>query len=201
MLDYHAETLLKLEYEYARETIEQATEDRRKVVEFYLLLTGGLGSAALAIAQLDANRAPSVSQLDSVIGPSAHMPGLVFAVLFWLIGLSGFFTLLHLIRLRQAAHESMRSMNRIKEFYVERYPALSDALAWRAHTLPPLNRIGSITFNHALLVIVLASVAFGVGVVFLEVRPQISLVLIALAVGALAFLWQAFIYVWLLREK
>ena len=54
MLDYHAETLLKLEYEYARETIEQATEDRRKVVEFYLLLTGGLGSAALAIAQLDA---------------------------------------------------------------------------------------------------------------------------------------------------
>jgi len=58
MLDYHAETLLKLEYEYARETIEQATEDRRKVVAVYLLLSGGLASAALAIAQLDANRAP-----------------------------------------------------------------------------------------------------------------------------------------------
>src|SRR5438105_14826079 len=161
LLCCHAETLVKLDEEDARETIEQAIEDRRKVVQFYLLLTGGLGAAALAIAQLDADRAPSVSQLDSVIGPSAHMPGLVFALLFWLIGLAGFFTLLHLVRLRQAAHESMRSMNRIKEFYVERYPALSDALAWRAHTLPPLNRIGSISFNHALLVMLLASTAFG----------------------------------------
>src|SRR5438105_13976766 len=153
MLDYHAETLLKLEYEYARETIEQAIEDRRKVVQFYLLLTGGLGAAALAIAQLDADRAPSVSQLDSVIGPSAHMPGLVFALLFWLIGLAGFFTLLHLVRLRQAAHETMRSMNRIKELYVERYPALSDALALRAHTSQPPNRLGSLPSNHALPVI------------------------------------------------
>ncbi len=201
MLDYHAETLLKLEFEYARETIEQATEDRRKVVEFYLLLAGGLGSAALAIAQLDANRAPGVGQLDSVIGPGAHMPGLVFSVLFWLIGVAGFFTLLHLIRLRQAAHESMRSMNRIKEFYVERYPALADALAWRAQTLPPLNRIGSITFNLALLVVVLDSVAFGVGIVFLDARPQISLSWIALGVGVLAFLWQGFVFTWQLREK
>ncbi len=201
MLDYHPETLLQLEYEYARETIEQATDDRRKVVEFNVLITGGLESGALAIAQLDANRTPSVSQLDSVIGPSAHLPGIVFASLFWLVGVAGIFTLLHLIRLRQAAHESMRSMNRIKEFYVERYPALSDALAWRAHTMPPLNRIGSITFNHAVLVMLLDSIAIGAGVVLLELHPQIPLTTIGLGVGVLAFLWQALIYFWMLREK
>lgn len=201
MLDYHPETILQLEYEYARETIEQATEDRRRVVEFYLLLAGGLGSIALALVQLDANRVPTVAQLDSIIGAGGRMPGIVYALIFWAIGVAGVFTLLHLIRLRQAAHDSMNSMNRIKEFYVTRYPQLGEALAWRANTMPPLNRLGSITFLLALLVVLLDSLAVSAGVIFLDVRTQLPLINIAAGAGVLMFLWQTLIYFWMLREK
>src|SRR5919199_1584689 len=186
MLDYHPETLLELEFEYARETIEQATEDRRRVVEFYLLLAGGLGSIALALAQLDASRAPSINQLDSALGPSGRLPGIVYALLFWFVGIAGFFTLLHLIRLRQAFHAGLRNLNRIKEFYIARYPQLTEALTWRTDTAPPLNHIGSITFNMALLVVLLDSLAFAAGVVFLELKTQIPLTTIAVSVGILS---------------
>ncbi len=201
MPDYNPETILRLEFEYARETIEQNFEDRRKIVEFYVLVAGGLSSAGLALVQLEASRVPTLGQLDTIIGAGGRMPGIVYTLIFWAVGIAGVFTLLHLIRLRQAAHESMVTMNRIKEFYVARYPQLNEALVWRAHTLPPLNRIGSITFNLALLVVLLDSIAFAVGVVFLDIKTQIPLTTIAVGAGLLAFLWQALIYFGMLREK
>ncbi|MBI1801822.1 MAG: hypothetical protein HYR71_09375 [Chloroflexi bacterium] len=198
---FHPETLLRLEYEYARETIEQALEDRRRVVEFYILMAGGLGSLSFALAQFDANRTPSVSQLDSALGAGGHIPGIVFALIFWVIGITGFFTLLHLIRLRQAAHDSMRAMNHVKEFYLKRFPELAEALRWRSDTLPPLNRIGSITFNHALLVVLLDSLAFGSGLLFLDLKSSMPPVTLAVGAGALAFLWQALVYFWMLSDR
>ncbi len=201
MLDLHPEKLLELEFEYARETMEQASADRRKVVEFYVLVAGGLSSIALALVQLDANRTPSIANLDSVIGASGRMPSIVYSLIFWTIGLAGFFTLLHLIRLRQASHDSIRAMSRIKDLYLKRYPALSEALVWRADTVPSLSRPGSITFNMGLFVVLLDSMAFAAGVVFLDFKSAIPLTTLAAALGLLALLWQAFIYFWMLREK
>jgi len=201
MPDYNPETILRLEFEYARETIEQNLEDRRKIVEFYVLVAGGLSSAGLALVQLEASRVPTLGQLDTIIGAGGRMPGAVYTLIFWAVGTAGVFTLLHLIRLRQAAHESMGAMNRIKEFYVARYPQVSEALVWRTHTQPPLNRIGSITFNLALLVVLLDSIAFAVGVVFFEIKSPIPLTAMAVGAGLLAFLWQALIYFAMLREK
>ena len=194
------DTILRMEYEYARETIEQATEDRRKVFEFFIWVAGALGSVALALAQIDANRVPNIAQLDSALGPSGRIPGLVFALIFWLIGLTGIFTLLYLIRLRQAWHDSMRALVRIKEFYAKRFPQLEEAFHWRAETLPPLNRVGSITFNLSLFIVLLDSLAFGGGVLFLDLRAAISLTTIAVIAGLLTFGWQAFIYFAMLRE-
>ena len=201
MPDYSPETLLKLEYEFASASALQAVEQRQKVVAHYLLLAAALGSAGLLLVQLDANRLPTVSDIDSAIGPAAHMPGLVFALFFWSAGLAGFFTLLNLIRLRQAAHSSLRAMNRIKEFYVVRYPQLSEALSWRAETLPALNRVGSVTFNLALLVALSDSLAVGAGMTFIEIKSTVPGTAIAAGAALLAFLWQTLVYFGLLREK
>src|SRR5512138_515120 len=106
-LDLKAESILKMEFEYARETVEQNLEDRRRVVEFYVVIAGALATLALALAQLDASRMPAVSQTDSVVGLSGRLPSLVYAVLFWVVGLTGVFTLFHLVRLRQSFQDSL----------------------------------------------------------------------------------------------
>ncbi len=201
MPDYNPETILKLEFEHAHDVSAQLQTDRRRIVEFQLLLGGGLTVAALVLAQIDANRVPTVSDIGSAIGPGAHMPGVVFAMIFWAIGLTGMFTLVRLIQLRRAALDSMRSMNRIKEFYVLRYPQLGDALAWRANTVPPLIRVGSISFNQTLLVALVNSLAIGAGLMFVELNSSVPLIAVAGGAAALALFWQALIYFWMLREK
>jgi len=200
-LGLKAETILQLEFDYARETIEQNLEDRRKVVEFYVVISGALATLALALAQLDANRLPSVSQIDSIVGLSGRLPSIVYALIFWMVGVTGVFTLLHLIRLRQAFQDSMLTMNRIKDYYIKQYPLLSEALRWRSDTMPPLNRIGSITFILSLFVVLLGSMGFGTGMLFVELKTTIPLTTIALTTALLAFGWQAFVYFWMLREK
>ena len=46
--DLHPEEILKLEFEYARETAAQAQNDRTIIVNLYLLLVGGAGSLLFA---------------------------------------------------------------------------------------------------------------------------------------------------------
>jgi hypothetical protein len=198
--EFDPESILRLEFEYARETIEEATEDRRKIFEFFILVAGALGSIAFALAQLDAGHVDNVAQLNSALGPTGRLPSIVFAAVFWLVGMTGVFTLLHLIRLRQAWHDSMLAMNRIKEFYIKRFPHIAEAFLWRESTIPPLNRWGSITFYMCLFVVMLDSLAFGAGTMFLDVKLNASLQTVAFIVGALAFGWQAFAYFWMLRE-
>lgn len=198
-LELKAESILQMEFEYARETIEQNLEDRRRVVEFYVLAAGALATLALALAQLDAGRLPSVNQTDSVL-TTGRLPSGVYAAIFWVAGLSGVFTLLHLVRLRQAFHDSMLTMNRIKEYYIKQFPLLSEALRWRTETMPPLNRIGSITFILALFVVLVDCLAFATGTLFMEWNPPARLPTIAALVGVLMFAWQALAYFWMLRE-
>jgi hypothetical protein len=198
--EFNPEMILRMEFEYARETIEEATEDRRKIFEFFILVAGALGSIAFALAQLDAGHVDNVAQLNSALGPTGRIPSFVFALVFWLVGATGVFTLLHLIRLRQAWHDSMLSMNRIKEFYIKRFPHIAEAFLWRESTIPPMNRWGSITFYMCLFVVMLDSLTFGAGVMFLDVKLNASLQTVALIVGALAFGWQAFAYFWMLKE-
>ncbi|MBI5877833.1 MAG: hypothetical protein HZB53_09295 [Chloroflexi bacterium] len=199
-LDLHAESILQMEFEYARETVEQNLEDRRKVVEFYVVIAGALATLALALAQLDASRAPGISQTDSVIGVTGRLPSPVYAVIFWVVGLTGLFTLFHLIRLRQSFQDSLLTMNRIKDYYIKQYPLLSEALRWRNETMPPLNRVGSITFILSLFVVLVDSIGFGMGMLFVDARLSIPLPALGAIAGALAFGWQAIIYFWMLRE-
>jgi hypothetical protein len=81
-----------------------------------------------------------------------------------LLGLVGFFTIFKLIRIRQAWYESVAEMNRIKEFYIEHFPAIAKAFAWRMETIPPPGKTWSVTFILALLVAVIDSSAMGVAV-------------------------------------
>ena len=149
--DLHSEKILELEFEYARDTAGQAVNDRTAVVNIYLLLVGGVGSVLAALAAL------SPSQ-------QIEIPHNAFALAFLLLGLVGFFTIFKLIRIRQAWYESVVEMNRIKEFYIEHFPALAKAFAWRMETIPSQGKTWSVTFILALLVALIDSSAMGVAV-------------------------------------
>jgi hypothetical protein len=146
--------ILKQEFEYARETSLQANNDRTQVVNLYLILVGGLGSLALGL--------PALASGQSALPPS------LLALIFFVVGVLGLFTVLKLIRLRQAWHDSLLAMNRIKDFYLQHYPQLAPAFRWRTQTIPPPGKVGTITFDLTILVALIDSLAVGGGVFFLQ---------------------------------
>jgi hypothetical protein len=179
--ELHAEEILKLEFEYAGKTAEQAQDDRTAIMNLYLLLVGGVGSIAVALPQF-----AGVSGIA--------LPREAYALLFGLLALIGFFVLLKLVRLRQAWYDSARAMNQIKEFYLARFAGLDKAFRWRAETIPPPGKPWTITFNLALLVAVMDSVALAIAVYLIAPRVPLG----EYAVGAFAaivyFLWQVWFY-------
>ena len=174
--------ILRQEFEYARDSALQANNDRAQVVNLFLILVGGIGSIALALPQLAPER-------------SVPLPPSAFAIVFLLVGLLGLFTVLKLIRLRQAWHDSVVTMNRIKDFYLAHYPGLAPAFRWRTETIPPPGLIGTITFDLTMLVALIDSFAVGGGMLFLDLRYPVPL---AVASALAFFVLQTGLYFWLL---
>jgi hypothetical protein len=151
------------------------------VVNLYLILVGGAGSLAVGLPAL----APEWL---------TAAPALLASVAF-LIGLVGLFTVLKLIRLRLAWHDSALAMNRIKDFYIAHYPEMAPAFRWRTQTLPAPDQVGTITFDLSVLVALVDSLTVGGAAYFLGVPAAL------VALAATAFLGlQAGLYFRLLRR-
>jgi hypothetical protein len=150
-----ADEILKQEFGYARETALQANSDRTQVVNLYLILVGGVGSILLGL--------PSLAR-----GEGIEVPRATYAVVFFILGLLGVFSVLKLIRLRLAWYDSVLAMNAIKDFYLGTRPELAPAFRWRTETTPPPGKPGSISLDLAVLVALVDSLALGAGVFFLE---------------------------------
>jgi amino acid permease len=176
--------ILKLEFEYAQETAEQAQDDRTAIMNLYLLLVGGVGSIVVGLSQSGAG--------------AANLPRNAAALLFALLAITGFFVLMKLVRLRQAWFDSARAMNRIKEFYLERFPELDKAFLWKPGTIPSRNKPWTITFNLCLLVAILDSVALGIAVNYGGLRSTIDYLPEVFA-ATMYFLWQLWFYFFQLR--
>jgi len=172
------EEILKMEFEYARTTAEQAQDDRMAILNLYILLAGGVGSIIIGLAQAS----------------GADLPRGVYVIVFGLLAVTGFFVLMKLVRLRQAWYDSALTMNRIKDFYIEKFPDLAPAFRWRTTTIPPQGKIGTITFNLALLVAIIDSTALAVAMYFTGVRIPQNEYAVALFAALIFFAWQAWFY-------
>lgn len=186
MNELHAEEILKLEFEYARETAAQAQNDRTVIVNLYLLLVGGAGSLLLAAVSL----APT---------PRLDLPGHALALLFLLLGILGVLTVFKLVRLRQAWFDSVRAMNTIKEHYLRAFPELAPALLWTRATLPAPGKAWTITFILACMVILLDSISFSAALHLLEIRTGSAQLVLDAVVLAFAFVLQVLFYLYQLR--
>jgi len=139
--------ILELEFNYIRETAHQAIEDRHRFLNFYIGLATTAGTIALGIGGVSQDANPVALSLG-------------FSLVAFLIAVVGWIFLAMMIRLRQAWHESLTSMNRVKDFYTSNLDQnLGDAFAWDIKTLPKPHRTWNIHFFATLLVNFIASLA------------------------------------------
>jgi hypothetical protein len=185
--ELHAEQILELEFEYARETAYQAQNDRTVIVNLYLLLVGGVGSLLLAAAAL-------------IPGQRLDIPPRALSILFTVLGVLGALTLFKLIRLRQAWFDSVRAMNKIKDYYLGAFPELDDAFIWKTNTIPSLGKAWTITFILSAMVILLSGTSFAAAMHLAELRAGEAQVLLDGIVFALALGLEVLFYFYQLRR-
>jgi hypothetical protein len=173
-LQLKPEEILKLEFEYANKTAEQAQDDRATILNLYILLVGGVGSI--------------------IVGLGQALPRGVYVIVFGLLALIGFFTLMKLVRLRQAWYDSVLTMNHIKDFYVEKFPELASVLRWRTETIPAPGKPWTLTFSLCVLVAIIDSTALAVAAYFTGVRVPANEYAVSVFAALVFFLWQLWFY-------
>lgn len=171
MKDLNPDEILKAEFDYAKETSFQANEDRARV---YNLLIANAATIIAAIAL------PRVEVENS---------SLVFSVIFFVIFLFGIVTLVQLARIRVAWVDSVKTMNKIKDFYIDEFPKLEKAFRWRTNTIPRANKTWTVAFMTAFNTIVLNSISLTALLLFLGTSLGIAILLAILTTIIQTYLW------------
>jgi len=174
-----ANDILMREFEYLRETAGQAMEERRTVINFYLLIAGGAGSGVIAF-------------LSNISNQSRLL--LAAVMLLWIVCLIGWISLFMLIALRLAWINSALAMNYIKEFYVVNAEnigmspdILQSAFLFQPMTLPSANKHWNVFHYSALLIALLDAGAFLAGAMLIEINMNgTSLSIVAIIGGVYA---------------
>lgn len=150
-------------------------------MNLYLLLVGGVGSIGLAVSQFSETK-------------TLNVPGEAYTLLFSLLGITGFFMVMKLVRLRQAWYESVRAMNTIKQYYLKCFPELDAAFLWKPNSIPSPGKPWTITFNFSLLIMILDSAAIGAAAQSLGIRSSLGEYAVAAFAAAVFFAWQLLYY-------
>lgn len=145
--------ILAAEYAYIAQTAAEAHEDRTRVASFYLVAVGSLVAAILGAQIFDRGTFTPIS---------ATLLGILFTLLTFL----GTSTIIQLARLRLAWHDSMKAMNKIKEFAIKHTPELGEAFLWKDSSLPKPNKKKSISFYQVFEVSIISGLMLGAAIFF-----------------------------------
>ncbi len=180
--------ILEQEFAYAREATLQAQRDRTTTVTVFLFLALGICALALATPQMTILRGP-----DAAAG--------ILVLLFSFLALVGVFAVMRLVRLRQAWHDGVLVMDRIKDHYRTRRPELQDVFLWRTENVPPPGRVFSTTFILSLLVIIVDSAAAAAAVHATGFRISLGDYAVDVFAAVIFCAWQTFYYFYQLSAR
>lgn len=161
--------ILIAEFNYAAQTSFQANEDRVKI---FNLLVLNIGSIIVALFFTESSRVLT----NQVIGTT----------LIVLAFIGGLF-LLQLGRLRTAWIGSVKAMNKIKDYYIKKFPEAEEAFLWKSSSVPKILKPTSISFLLSLTVISINLLTFVVGAYLL-----FSIFLVAVLFSILFLILQVF---------
>lgn len=147
---FRLEEVILKEFDYARETAAQAMRDRHTLVNFFLIITGVIVTAALTV----------ITKENVIRNISRPFLLEIICLIFCSIG---WFYFIKIIRLRQAWHESATAMNQIKKFYFKYSDVPSEiamqAFRWQQHTLPAPEKKSTVFYYSALLISFVSSIS------------------------------------------
>ncbi len=168
------------EFNYMAQTAFQAQEDRARVSEFFLVSFGTFIAAVFS------------SQSSN---PDPKLINNVFLILFIVVAFLGLLTTLELSRLRLAWTDSVRAMNCMKDFLINKHPALDACLPWRTKTIPKPFKLWSVGFMKALQVSLISGVSMGATLTFL--RFSSGIVDVNWYLNVLVAIFTTFLYMFL----
>lgn len=164
--------ILMAEFNYAKETAIQANSDR---IRFFEIFTANLITIVASVMLPYLNL-----QIDSKI----------FSVIFIALFAFGIITNAIILKTRIAWFNSLKAMNKIKDFYVENNKDLIKAFEWSSNSIPRINKPWGISFIQMSCIVILNSISLTLGFYFLF---SLGFVLLSL-VGLASFVGQ--IYLW-----
>jgi len=139
--------LLIQDYQYIRDTLAQAMNDRHTMVNYYLLITG-------AIVTIVATNLKQGALQETETRYMLFIGSLVINIIGWIY-------FLHVVRLRQAWHGSALAMNQIKEFFIQNGRVPDDiarsAFLWDTKTVPKAGRKSNVFYYSAMMISFIAS--------------------------------------------
>ena len=178
--------ILSLEFNHASKMAFQADEDKVRVFSYFLAATGTL-IASLFFDDLEDKR---------------HL--FVFGALFAGLAVIGVMSLLKLAKLRLSWIDSVRTMHRIKNFYIQERSdlRLKEAFRWTDKTIPSPGKKWTVAFLMAVTISFLNGFSAGAAVFFwgLALAGKIMAAPILLS-GLLVFLLQMFVWMRVCRDK
>ena len=172
--------ILALEYDYIKTTASEAMQDRHTMVNFYLLVAGGVATGSITILSGDGDLWPLAT------------------LLLWLFCGIGWLYFLKLVQLRRAWGGSAAAMAQVKEFCIVHAQQMDpeifrQAFLWTGQTIPPLAGRWTVFFYSAMLIAYIDSVAFVSGaLILLGGLPNPGPLAVLLGIGVLFF----FLHVW-----
>lgn len=130
--DSATHAFLLAEFGYITQTAFQSTEDRARVANFYFVAAAAVVGAVLGF------------KLDTSPTPWFYW---AFSLIFTVLIALGWLTILQLAQLRAAWLESVRAMNQIKTYYIDRCDEKARAVfRWTDATRPPALKPRSVAF-------------------------------------------------------
>ena len=142
--------IAKAEYEYIRETMAQAMDDRHTMINYFLLATGvALAAVGMIFSKEGMQELPFTKELTIGIC-------LIFNGVAWIY-------MLKMVRLRQAWCDSSLAMNRIKNFFLVNVKMDADQsgspFLWKSSTSPAPGRIGNLFHLEFILISFISALA------------------------------------------
>ncbi|MDQ6985826.1 MAG: hypothetical protein Q9M91_06665 [Candidatus Dojkabacteria bacterium] len=153
--------LMKLEFDYAKESSINAQQDRLTLVNFYIGLYAGFSTLSFGVSEILSNE-----KISNIL-----------PVAFVGLGLISYVFILQLVRLRQAWIESVRVMNRIKSYFLERDSSLRNYIIWNTESIPKAEKFKTLNYLSAILIAVMGGAAISMGILIANGNGILSVLL------------------------
>ena len=178
-------TLLIEDYNYIRDTLKQAMDDRHTMINYFILITGGIVTITVTNLSIAKLLDPNVRYLLKIAA--------------FVLNIIGWIYFLNLIRLRQAWRGSALAMNQIKEFFIQNGRIPDDiarsAFLWDTKTVPAAGRKSNVFYYSALLISFISSIFIVIAsYVSIPAATEIKIPFISLLLGAYHLIFQMVSY-------